>query len=44
MSKILVLCYSTCGHVETLAKAIAEGALSVAGIGVVVERAKVLMP
>lgn len=38
MAKILVLYYSTYGHVETLAGAIAEGARSVDGVEVIVKR------
>ncbi|MBN9690050.1 MAG: NAD(P)H:quinone oxidoreductase [Verrucomicrobia bacterium] len=38
MPKILVLYYSTYGHVETLAGAIAEGARSVDGVEVVIKR------
>ncbi|MFC3127578.1 NAD(P)H:quinone oxidoreductase [Pseudoroseomonas globiformis] len=38
MSKILVLYYSSYGHIETLAGAIAEGASSVSGAEVVVKR------
>lgn len=38
MTKILVLYYSTYGHVETLASAIAEGARSVEGVEVSVKR------
>jgi len=38
MTKILVLYYSMYGHVETLAKAVAEGARSVAGVEVTVKR------
>jgi NAD(P)H dehydrogenase (quinone) len=38
MSKLLVLYYSTYGHVETLSSAIAEGARSVAGVEVTVKR------
>jgi NAD(P)H dehydrogenase (quinone) len=38
MTKILVLYYSTYGHVETMANAIAEGARSVAGVEVTVKR------
>ncbi|PWC28433.1 NAD(P)H:quinone oxidoreductase [Teichococcus aestuarii] len=38
MSKILVLYYSTYGHIETLAGAIAEGARQVPGAEVVVKR------
>ncbi len=44
MSRILVLYYSTWGHVETMANAIAEGAGSVAGTEVVVKRVPELMP
>lgn len=44
MSKILVLYYSTYGHVETLANAIAEGAGSVAGTEVIVKRVPETMP
>jgi len=38
MPKLLVLYYSTYGHVETLAGAVAEGARGVAGVEVVVKR------
>ncbi|MBE0543034.1 MAG: NAD(P)H:quinone oxidoreductase [Verrucomicrobia bacterium] len=38
MPKLLVLYYSTYGHVETLADAIAEGARSVAGVEVTLKR------
>ncbi|MGO9203621.1 MAG: NAD(P)H:quinone oxidoreductase [Limisphaerales bacterium] len=38
MTKILVLYYSMYGHVETLAKAVAEGARSVTGVEVTVKR------
>ena len=44
MSKILVLYYSSYGHIETLAKAIAEGAGQVAGTEVVVKRVPELVP
>lgn len=44
MSKLLVLYYSTYGHVETLAGAIAEGARSVAGTEVALKRVPELMP
>src|SRR5882757_2763279 len=43
MSKLLVLYYSTYGHVETLAEAIAEGARSVAGTEVALKRVPELM-
>ena len=44
MTKILVLYYSTYGHVETLASAIAEGARSVDGVEVTVKRVPETMP
>jgi len=44
MSKILVLYYSTYGHVETLASAIAEGAKEVEGTEVVIKRVPETMP
>ncbi|AGM41692.1 flavoprotein WrbA [Spiribacter salinus M19-40] len=44
MSKILVLYYSTWGHVETMAGAIAEGARRVDGTEVTIKRVPELMP
>lgn len=44
MTRILVLYYSSYGHVETLAGAVAEGARSVAGVEVVVKRVPETMP
>jgi NAD(P)H dehydrogenase (quinone) len=44
MTKVLVLYYSTYGHVETLAAAVAEGARSVAGVEVIVKRVPETMP
>jgi NAD(P)H dehydrogenase (quinone) len=44
MSKILVLYYSSYGHIETLARAIAEGAQSVEDTEVVIKRVPELMP
>lgn len=44
MTKILVLYYSTYGHVETLSSAIAEGARSVSGAEVIVKRVPETMP
>jgi len=44
MPKILVLYYSTYGHVETLASAIADGARSVEGAEVTVKRVPETMP
>lgn len=44
MTRVLVLYYSMYGHVETLAKAIAEGARSVEGVEVTIKRTPELMP
>lgn len=44
MARILVLYYSSYGHVETLARAIAEGAAGVAGAEVTVKRVPELVP
>jgi len=44
MAKILVLYYSTYGHIEMMASAIAEGARSVAGTEVTIKRVPELMP
>ena len=44
MTRILVLYYSMYGHVETLAKAVAEGARSVEGAEVTIKRVPELMP
>lgn len=38
MSKLLVLYYSTYGHIETMANAVAEGARSVEGVEVTLKR------
>jgi len=38
MTKVLVLYYSMYGHIETMAKAVAEGAKSVPGVEVTVKR------
>ncbi len=43
MTKLLVLYYSTYGHVETLAGSIAEGAKSVDGVEVTIKRVPELM-
>jgi len=43
MTKILILYYSTYGHVETLAKALSEGAASVDGAEVTLKRVPELM-
>ncbi|WP_156255822.1 NAD(P)H:quinone oxidoreductase [Sandarakinorhabdus oryzae] len=44
MARILVLYYSSWGHVETMAKAVAEGAASVDGVEAVVKRVPELVP
>lgn len=44
MTKLLVLYYSTYGHVETMAGAIAEGARSVDGVEVTLKRVPETMP
>ena len=44
MPRVLVLYYSTYGHVETMAGAVAEGARGVAGTEVTIKRVPELMP
>ena len=44
MTKILVLYYSMYGHIETMAKAVAEGARSVEGTEVTIKRVPDLVP
>lgn len=44
MTKVLVLYYSSYGHIETMAQAVAEGAKSVAGTEVHVKRVPELIP
>jgi NAD(P)H dehydrogenase (quinone) len=44
MARVLVLYYSMYGHVETLAKAVAEGACRVEGVEVTIKRVPELMP
>jgi NAD(P)H dehydrogenase (quinone) len=44
MAKILVLYYSSYGHIERMAEAVAEGARSVAGSEVTVKRVPELVP
>lgn len=44
MAKVLVLYYSMYGHIETMAKAVADGARSVAGTEVTIKRVPELMP
>ncbi|OKH88349.1 NAD(P)H:quinone oxidoreductase [Thalassospira sp. TSL5-1] len=44
MAKVLVLYYSMYGHIETMAKAVAEGAVGVAGTTVDIKRVPETMP
>jgi len=44
MSKVLVLYYSSYGHIETMAKAVAQGAESVSGTQVDIRRVPELVP
>jgi NAD(P)H dehydrogenase (quinone) len=44
MTKVLVLYYSSYGHIEAMAEAVAEGAASVAGTEVFVKRVPELVP
>ena len=44
MSKILVLYYSSYGHIETMAEAVAEGARAVAGTEVTIKRVAEIVP
>jgi NAD(P)H dehydrogenase (quinone) len=44
MAKVLILYYSMYGHIETMAKAVAEGARSVEGTEVAIKRVPDLMP
>ncbi|MDO9488953.1 MAG: NAD(P)H:quinone oxidoreductase, partial [Sphingomonadaceae bacterium] len=44
MTKLLVLYYSSYGHTETMATAVAEGAREVAGVEVSVKRVPELVP
>ena len=44
MTRILILYYSMYGHVETMAKTIADGACSVEGVEVFIKRVPELMP
>src|ERR671919_502748 len=44
MTKVLVLYYSSYGHVEPMAKAVAEGARQVPGVEVVTKRVPELVP
>lgn len=44
MTNVLVLYYSTYGHIETMASAVAEGAAEVAGTRVTIKRVPELVP
>jgi NAD(P)H dehydrogenase (quinone) len=44
MAKILIIYYSMYGHVETMAKAVADGARSAEGVEVTIKRVPELMP
>ncbi len=44
VTKVLVLYYSSYGHIETMARAVAEGAAAVAGVEVSVKRVAELVP
>ncbi|MBF0200175.1 MAG: NAD(P)H:quinone oxidoreductase [Desulfamplus sp.] len=44
MTKILVLYYSMYGHIETMARAVAEGASGIEGVEVAVKRVPDVMP
>ena len=44
MTKVLVLYYSSYGHIETMANAVAEGARDVDGVEVIVKRVPELVP
>jgi NAD(P)H dehydrogenase (quinone) len=44
MAKILVVYYSSYGHIEQMAQAVAEGARSVAGTDVIIKRVAELVP
>ncbi|PMG02830.1 NAD(P)H:quinone oxidoreductase, type IV [Vibrio breoganii] len=44
MKKMLILYYSSYGHIETMAQAVAEGARSVNGISVDIKRVPEIMP
>jgi NAD(P)H dehydrogenase (quinone) len=44
MAKVLVLYYSSYGHIETMAEAVAEGVRQVPGATVTVKRVPELVP
>jgi NAD(P)H dehydrogenase (quinone) len=44
MARVLVLYYSTYGHIETMAQAVAQGARTIQGVTVTIKRVSELMP
>ncbi len=44
MKKVLVVYYSSYGHIETMAKAVVEGALQVPGVQVELKRVAEIVP
>jgi len=44
MTKVLVIYYSSYGHIELMANSIAEGAISISGVDVDIKRVAELMP
>src|SRR5208337_4542863 len=44
MAKVLVVYYSMYGHIETMAKAVAEGAQKIGGAEVIIKRVPEVMP
>ncbi len=44
MTKVLILYYSSYGHIETMAQAVAEGAAAVPGVEVVIKRVPEIVP
>jgi NAD(P)H dehydrogenase (quinone) len=44
MAQVLILYYSTYGHIETIAQAVAQGARTVQGVTVTIKRVPELMP
>jgi NAD(P)H dehydrogenase (quinone) len=44
MARVLVLYYSTYGHIETMAQAVAQGARTIQSVTVTIKRVPELMP
>ncbi|WP_366815906.1 hypothetical protein [Moritella sp.] len=44
MTKVIVIYYSSYGHIELMANSIAEGAISISGVEVDIKRVAELMP